>query len=92
MAFQFWRQTSPARPEKTRFIAIGEAYHGDTLGAVGVGGVDRFTAMFAPLTFEPIRLPPPGLPDGTGRVASAAESLARLERCSPPTAARSRRS
>ncbi|MDA0255138.1 MAG: aminotransferase class III-fold pyridoxal phosphate-dependent enzyme, partial [Planctomycetota bacterium] len=65
---------------KTRFIAIDEAYHGDTLGAVGVGGVDRFTAMFAPLTFEPIRLPPPGLPDASGRVATAAESLADLER------------
>ena len=79
MAFQFWRQTSPARPEKTRFIAIDEAYHGDTLGAVGVGGVDRFTAMFAPLTFEPIRLPPPGLPGGSGRPASAAEALSHLE-------------
>jgi adenosylmethionine---8-amino-7-oxononanoate aminotransferase len=79
MAFQFWRQTAPARPAKTRFVAIDEAYHGDTLGAVGVGGVDRFTAMFAPLTFEPVRLPPPGLPDATGRVASLAESLAALE-------------
>ena len=79
MAFQFWRQTSPARPEKTRFIAIDEAYHGDTLGAVGVGGVDRFTAMFAPLTFAPIRLPPPGLPGGSGRPASAAAALAHLE-------------
>ncbi|MFM8414421.1 MAG: adenosylmethionine--8-amino-7-oxononanoate transaminase [Planctomycetota bacterium] len=79
MAFQFWRQAEPARPEKTRFIAIDEAYHGDTLGAVGVGGVDRFTAMFAPLTFEPIRLAPPGLPDATGRVPSLAESLAAVE-------------
>ena len=79
MAFQFWRQTSPARPEKARFIAIDEAYHGDTLGAVGVGGVDRFTAMFAPLTFEPIRLPPPGLPGRSGRPASAAEALSHLE-------------
>ncbi len=80
MAFQFWRQTTPARPEKTRFLAIDEAYHGDTLGAVGVGGVDRFTAMFAPLTFEPIRLPPPGLPDASGQVPSLEASLARLRR------------
>jgi len=79
MAFQFWRQTEPARPDKTRFVAIDEAYHGDTLGAVGVGGVDRFTAMFAPLTFAPFRLPPPGLPDASGRVAPLAESLAALE-------------
>jgi adenosylmethionine-8-amino-7-oxononanoate aminotransferase len=79
MAFQFWRQTRPARPEKTRFIAIDEAYHGDTLGAVGIGGVDRFTAMFEPLTFSPIRLRPPGMPDPTGRIPSCNESLADLE-------------
>jgi len=80
MAFQFWRQLERPRPEKTRFVAIADAYHGDTLGAVGVGGVDRFTAMFAPLTFEPIRIPPPGRPAAGGRVASLAESLADLER------------
>ena len=79
LAFQFWRQTEPDRPEKTRFVAIDEAYHGDTLGAVGVGGVDRFTAMFEPLTFAPIRLRPPGLPDASGRVPSLDESLAALE-------------
>jgi len=80
MAFQFWRQTDPPRPEKIRFLAIDEAYHGDTLGAVGVGGVDRFTAMFEPLTFAPIRLPPPGVPDASGHVPTLEESLAVLER------------
>ena len=79
MAFQFWRQTVPSRPEKTRFVAIDEAYHGDTLGAVGVGGVDRFTAMFEPLTFAPIRLRPPGMRDASGRVPTLEESLAALE-------------
>jgi adenosylmethionine-8-amino-7-oxononanoate aminotransferase len=81
MAFQFWRQTDPPQPAKTRFIAIGEAYHGDTLGAIGVGGVDRFTALFAPLTFVAIRLPSPGGPcPATGRPApSLAEALASVE-------------
>jgi len=79
MAFQYWRQAEPSRPGKTRFLAIEEAYHGDTLGAVGVGGVDRFTAMFEPLTFTPIRLPPPGLADASGRVLSCDESLAALK-------------
>ncbi len=82
MAFQFWRQAETPRPERTRFVAIGEAYHGDTLGAIGVGGVDRFTAMFAPLTFEAIRLPSPGGPcPHSGRPApSLAESLSALDR------------
>lgn len=82
MAFQYWRQADPSQPAKTRFIAIGEAYHGDTLGAIGVGGVDRFTAMFAPLTFEAIRLPSPGGPcPASGRPAPPLdEALANVER------------
>jgi len=81
MAFQYWLQADPPRPGRRRFVAIGEAYHGDTLGAIGVGGVDRFTAMFAPLTFEAIRLPSPGGPcPHTGRPAPALdESLAALD-------------
>jgi len=82
MAFQYWLQTGPPQPRRTRFIAIGEAYHGDTLGAIGVGGVDRFTAMFAPLTFEAIRIPSPGGPcPHSGRPApTLAEALAALDR------------
>jgi adenosylmethionine-8-amino-7-oxononanoate aminotransferase len=82
MAFQYWLQSAPARPARTRFVAIGEAYHGDTLGAIGVGGVDRFTAMFAPLTFEAIRLPSPGGPcPHSGRPPPTLdESLAGLDR------------
>jgi adenosylmethionine-8-amino-7-oxononanoate aminotransferase len=82
MAFQYWLQADPPQPARKRFIAIGEAYHGDTLGAIGVGGVDRFTALFAPLTFEALRLPSPGGPcPATGRPApSLADSLAALDR------------
>ncbi len=82
MAFQYWLQAETPQPKRTRFIAIGEAYHGDTLGAIGVGGVDRFTAMFAPLTFEAIRLPPPGFsgPSEGMPAPTLGESLAALER------------
>ena len=82
MAFQYWLQADPPREGRTKFVAIGEAYHGDTLGAVAVGGVDRFTSVFAPLTFEPIRLPSPGgACPSTGRPApTLGESLELLER------------
>ena len=57
MAFQYWQQTS--RSEKTCYLALGEAYHGDTLGSVSIGGVERFHAMFRPLLFETLRVPAP---------------------------------
>ena len=37
MAFQYWRQCRDPRPSKTQFLALGGAYHGDTLGDVSVG-------------------------------------------------------
>jgi adenosylmethionine-8-amino-7-oxononanoate aminotransferase len=61
MAFQYWRQCENPRPEKTKFIALSEAYHGDTLGAASVGGIPRFHALFEPLLFEVIRAPMPAM-------------------------------
>ena len=83
IAFQFWLQTDRQRPQRrTKFVAIGDAYHGDTLGAIGVGGVDRFTALFMPLTFDAIRVPSPGGPDHATGGASpyCAAALTHLER------------
>lgn len=56
MAFQYWRQCETPRPGKSRYIALGDAYHGDTVGSVSVGGVARFHAMFEPLLFATDRL------------------------------------
>ena len=36
MAFQYWRQCDDPQPEKSLFIALGRAYHGDTLASVSV--------------------------------------------------------
>ena len=47
MAFQYWRQRHDPRPRKTCYVTLGDSYHGDTLGSVSVGGVERFHAMFA---------------------------------------------
>ena len=59
MAFQYWRQTENPEPRRTKFLALDDAYHGDTLGDVSVGGVDRFQVMFAPLLFPALRAPSP---------------------------------
>ncbi|MBN2580441.1 MAG: aspartate aminotransferase family protein [Pirellulales bacterium] len=83
MALQYWRQrrTDP-RPEKTAYLALGEAYHGDTLGSVSVGGVERFHAMFRPLLFTTYRVTTPETyrtPPGVAPENLAAYYLDQLE-------------
>lgn len=83
MAFQYWRQRPDPRPEKTNYVALANAYHGDTLGAVSVGGVERFHAMFEPLLFQVQRLPAPDmyrLPEGVSREGALAHYLKQMER------------
>jgi adenosylmethionine-8-amino-7-oxononanoate aminotransferase len=82
MAFQYWRQRPDPRPAKTTYVALGDAYHGDTLGSVSVGGVQRFHAMFGPLLFECLRVPSPNPyrpPESVAPEAVLAHHLGRLE-------------
>lgn len=74
-AFQYWRQRDNPQPEKTKFLAFGGSYHGDTIGAASVGGIGRFHALFEPLLFEVIRAPSPDRALG-----DAAHHLAATER------------
>lgn len=83
MAFQYWRQCPDPQPEKTLYVAFQQAYHGDTLGSVSVGGVPRFHQLFAPLLFDVLRAPAPDLyrrPAGVSRDEAPAHYLAALER------------
>src|SRR5579884_1987556 len=57
MAFQYWQLRG--EPGRTRFVSLENAYHGDTLGAVSVGGIDLFHARFRPLLFPTFRAPSP---------------------------------
>lgn len=57
MAFQYWQHKG--KSEKTKFIALSNAYHGDTIGTVSVGGIDLFHRVFKPLLFEPYHVPSP---------------------------------
>jgi adenosylmethionine-8-amino-7-oxononanoate aminotransferase len=56
MSFQYWRQKGNRRPVKKKFIAFSNAYHGDTLGSVSVGGVRLFHEVFRPLLFPTIKV------------------------------------
>ncbi len=54
MALQYWQHRG--QPQRTRFVAFADAYHGDTIGAVSVGGIELFHRVFRPLTFAVTRL------------------------------------
>lgn len=57
LALQYWQLKGETK--RTRFAALTEAYHGDTLGAVGVGYSDTFHRFFRPVVTPALRLDPP---------------------------------
>jgi adenosylmethionine-8-amino-7-oxononanoate aminotransferase len=60
IAFQYWQQQpDPQNRKKKKFISLEEAYHGDTIGSVSVGGMDLFHATYRDLLFEGYRAPSP---------------------------------
>jgi adenosylmethionine-8-amino-7-oxononanoate aminotransferase len=61
MAFQYQQQRG--QTERVRFAALDQAYHGDTIGAVSVGGMDLFHEIYRPMLFDAVRLPAPDRAD-----------------------------
>lgn len=57
MAYQY--QVLRGHPERSKYIAFGDAYHGDTVGCVALGGIDLFHGTFGPLLFPVVRVAPP---------------------------------
>lgn len=44
--------------KKPKFVTLTNAYHGDTIGSVSVGGIDLFHKTYRPLLFKSIKVPP----------------------------------
>ncbi len=59
IAFQYWQQKGPEYQRKTGFISLTEAYHGDTIGSVSVGGIDLFHSLYKPLLFQTRKIESP---------------------------------
>jgi adenosylmethionine---8-amino-7-oxononanoate aminotransferase len=57
MAFHWFRNRGEAR--RTKFIALGNGYHGETLGALAVGDVPLYRRVYAPLLCEALFAPTP---------------------------------
>jgi adenosylmethionine-8-amino-7-oxononanoate aminotransferase len=52
IAFQYQQQRGGEHARRTKFVRLREAYHGDTIGSVSVGGIDLFHSTYRPLLFE----------------------------------------
>jgi len=83
MAFQ-WFQNRGDAPRRTRFVALQNGYHGETLGALAVGDIPLYRRVYAPLLCESVFAPSPdaylardGL-SATGQAEEAADALAQL--------------
>lgn len=77
MAFQYWQQRGGTGARKTRFVSLRDAYHGDTVGSVSVGGIDLFHSLYRPLLFDTLTAEPGDaadmerlLSDNAGEVAA----------------------
>ena len=57
LSFQYHAQTG--NPQKKKFVSIEGAYHGETIGALGVGNMDRFTDIYKPLLREGVKVKGP---------------------------------
>jgi adenosylmethionine-8-amino-7-oxononanoate aminotransferase len=78
IAFQFW--TNQGVSGRQRYLALGGAYHGDTVGGISVGAGGFGTDVFDPLRFQVLRAPgydDPGWADtACALVAAHADELA----------------
>jgi adenosylmethionine-8-amino-7-oxononanoate aminotransferase len=60
-SFQYWQLQGLTA--KKRFLRLDNAYHGDTLGAVGVGGIELFHRVFGPILVDSLAVPCPDRAD-----------------------------
>ncbi len=57
VSFQYHQQMG--NPQKTRFMALTDAYHGETIGALSVGDCDLYTKLYKPILMDVIKIEAP---------------------------------
>jgi len=80
MSFQCWQQSG--KPDKTRFVSLTEAYHGETVGALSVGGCELYRNVYRPILTEGYSVQGPNCfrcPWGQERSSCAAECFCAME-------------
>ena len=82
MAFHWFRNAGETH--RTRFVALENGYHGETLGALSVGDIPLYRRTYAPLLSECLFAPTPDAylandeKDAEARALAAADQLATL--------------
>ncbi len=74
IAFQYW--VNRGESGHHQFLALGDAYHGDTVGALSVGDGGFGTGLFDPLRFPVVRTPGYAAPDWAGKLIGCIEAQA----------------
>ncbi|MGJ4804476.1 adenosylmethionine--8-amino-7-oxononanoate transaminase [Luteimonas sp. SDU82] len=83
MAFHWFRNRGD-EPRRTKFVALQNGYHGETIGALSVGDIPLYRRIYAPLLLESVFAPSPDAflaRDGQSAQAcaeDAADALAHL--------------
>ena len=57
VSFQYHYQTG--NPQKKRFMALSDAYHGETIGALSVGALDLYAELYKPILLDVVRIDGP---------------------------------
>ncbi|CDE88688.1 TPA: adenosylmethionine--8-amino-7-oxononanoate transaminase [Candidatus Gastranaerophilales bacterium HUM_20] len=57
VSFQYHEQSG--NPQKVKFMALSEAYHGETIGALSVGDCDLYTRLYKPILMDIVRVQGP---------------------------------
>ena len=81
IAYQYHRQKPGGPEERDLFVCLDQAYHGDTVGTISLGGIDRFHSLFGSLMFPALRVPSPAKqpPSGGRKSSGSAKSVPTLK-------------
>lgn len=81
MSFQYHQQTG--NPQKKRFMALSDAYHGETIAALSIGACDLYTEIYKPILMDVVRIDGPDCfrcPYGKCRDNCSAECFEKCEK------------
>lgn len=77
MSFHYWQNSGRAR--KTRFVTLANSYHGETLGALAVGSVELYKAIYRPLLMDVLTVPSPDAYEREPGSSAAAHAARMIE-------------